>query len=920
MGLTDYTYNPNSFSAVRVAIIMIATFASADADRKGLVKWCSEYLAPYQNLGNQPSAWDKDKLKQLKKQGLKEMSKFILEGKGAFAPIASLEPDITRATNIAMTLARWPEWFIYPETYLTEVAEHLWDHRDEINAITFYETDENGLVQRICPYSPSIEIDHLDLYGSLRLQEDSIEEYCKSRNIDSNISVEDTIQVLQDICRENLYAQTHDSFEKGFFDSISYIRGHVNQIVTQMRMYKSGKATDNMFGKSESRSVLSDDPVIMRALKLFGWPKTSCPNVLSNIFHTETKAVALSMQPGQIPVDKTFDYFDTAPGLGPAMKIRYVFNLIMEYQNYLSFLADLIKQADELCDPVQEAYTNQMLGLRGELSSIVDAYCIDATGYSDYLFRGIYSYILKLYGMPDDLIVDIMNIFSLPIKVGDHLCEVKFGAMQGCKLLVFVMNHANRLIGIIARRLSKQKVDSRHNAGDDTVTVSMSSIIQPETIANEMKVFAIFNCAINPLKTAHLHTDGYFDFCSKYFMSVKELPKGVVSISGIPPKLIGKDMPSIKSFTEIFRVLDVTATERNPIIHVWNICKPLLSSELEAGCKLPNALDKRYTLEEKERLALNVSYKLGGLAEDGSVSVQQTAAHALLLLERMLIKYRFEASGIFRVVQGVIPEGTELYQALGTVEHMALSKILDAVEQLRTAIDTDMIDQQDLDKCCKIITQLDRCIIKGLSISSTSSTYHRITATRDIDNLLEPDIKPDFSMLEKITSPADIIELAVMTAISAETYCDVDQIRRYMRAKDIIHQNRDRFYTQTFGGYTNYYVRDDDDKSVKLTTVDRNVGCNKSGRYKSYDEMQNQDLKFVSGLLMGNKEALRGFIELQNSVGSHVLMDCLHALISNLSKTMQNRMLRRCREYEKNMLIDTLQKQAKDFFDSNRHS
>lgn len=920
MGLTDYRFNPNSFSAVRVAVLTIATFASPDADRMGLLKWCSEYLAPFEVAAQQPGSITKADLKDLKKKGLKEIQNLIKTGTGRYSDLLKLEPDRARAINIAMTLARWPEWFIHPESYLTEVAEHLWDHRDEINAITYYEPDADGNMQRICPYDPKIPVDPMHLYDTMRDQAPAIEEFCHRENINSAITVEDVIGVLEDIKRECEYPGYHDLFEQGFFKSIENIRGHAADIRTAMRMYKAGKATSSMFGRSESRSVLSDDVAIMHMLKTCGWPKNSCPNVLSNIFSTQLSAVALKPQPGQIPIDRNFEYFDTAPGLGPALKIRYVYNLLMEYQNYLSFLADLIKRSDEQYDSIQESYTNQMKGLRAELPSIIDAYCIDATGYSDYLFRGVYTYLLHLYRLPQDIIQDIMNIFSLPIKVGDHICPVLFGAMQGCKLLVFVMNHANRLIGIIARRLSKQKVELRHNAGDDTITLSTSQMISQETIHNEMKVFAIFNCAINPLKTAHLASDGYCDFCSKYFMRASGSDPGLVSIMGLPPKLIGKDMPSIKSFTEIFRVLDLCFTVRNPIDHVWCICRPMLSSELESGCRLPNALDRQYTLDEKIQLAKNVSYKLGGLAEEGEITVEQTAKHALIILERMILKYRFKVIGIFRVVQGIIPEDTELYKALGSVEHLGLGRILTAVADLRAAIESGIMEQQKLDDCCRLISQLDRCIVKGISISATSSTYHRLTATRDIDSLLEPDAEPNFEIIDKLSTPSDMLELALMAAISSETYCDIDQIRKYMSAKEIIHKFHNRFYQEYFGGYPNYYVEDDDGKSVKLTTKDRNVGCNRQNRYKPISDMVNPELQFVSNLLQGDKQVLRALLALEHDMGASALMDYLHLIVSDISKSMEMRFRTASREYEAELLKRKITQDAKRFLNEDHRA
>lgn len=895
----DYTSDPNQFDAARVAILVIATFASADCDRSKALHGLYTWLQAYQTALPNPT---KKQLKDIKKAGKKQLTSLIKTGhcsNEGFQEIFDAEPAQTRALCMIMTAVRWPEWYIYPESYLHQIADEMDEHLSEINAITYY--DEDG--KRICPYDPAGLVNDADLYGTMRAQSKAIEDYCWQNHISSNITVEDVIRELEQF-RADITSPLFqpDEYERGFVRVVRELRRRAPQIAADMMLYKSGNATAHMFGLSESRSVISDDPAIMKSLKMLGWSKDSCPNVLANLFHLSYPTLGLKPQPGQINCPNVNgECFDVAAGLGPALKIRYVFNIAIEVQNFLSFLSKEIKDLDERYDYSQEAYVNQMKGFREQMPLIQDAYCVDSTGYSDYLFRGVYRYLLELYGLPQECIDDIMTVFGFPLKIKGKLYPVKFGAMQGCKLLVFIMNHANRLFGIIARRLGAA-IDWRHNAGDDVTSISYSKFEQKDMMI-ELKVFAMFNCAINYEKTAWLQQDGYFDFCSKYFYMHNGHLEG---ISGIPPKLVGKEMLSIKSFTEIFRVLKVSCVERNPIRDIWPIAFKLLRPEFELGTELPNAIGEDLTVDQKVKLALDLPFMLGGLCEDGEIAVEDQAKHACIVLERLLNNYHFRAEGVFRVLQNLEDvKGTELYIALGSVQRQGIAKIVECIEVMSRARDREAVTPEELESAVEYVSKLDRCIIKGISVSNTSSTYHRVTAKRDIDTFITDLDKPT-ELVDSVSKPSDMIEMALLLeAASQSSFTDVDQLRIYIQCQQALARVGDRLYQRTYGCYTNWYITDDDGKDVKLTTAKRDIGCNRLGNFKAKDNIINPDVKLIAFYLDGQSQALH---DLQYVINGYLSSRSWRARFRPLLKNIQRDYQESC----KRAITKQMQKQLEE--------
>lgn len=570
--------------------------------------------------------------KEVKSSLIKDVSTYIktrniyLVKAPMMKEILRLNLEYTELINVAMSVARWPEFYLHSEAYLKQISMNLENHLNEINAITIY--DETG--KRICPYDPNKPHDDKDWYFTLKSQEQSVYEFLESskenaelkidwRKLISADRIKQAIEVL--IAEIDGKVPNTDPFASGFINVVRYIRKHKEKVIKQMRQYISGDATAELFTLSESRSPISDLEPVMQILHKMGFKKSSAPMVLENLFHCQYPNLGIQPQEGQVIVDMLGECFTVAPGLGPGYKIRFVYNTHSDVQNSITPLANLLQRADRLLDDM-EAYNDQMKLLLSDLCNIIDAYCTDSTGYSDYLHRCIYSLLLKIYGFPDDIIWYVLKVFSMPLLIKGKYYKVPFGSMQGCKLLVFLMNHANRLMGIIARKLSRAKTSARPNAGDDVTAYSRIRIYKQEEIAMELAVFSFFNCPVNNAKTAWLERDGYFDFCSKYYARIPESQCGVFSCTGLPPKCVGKQIISINGFAELFKVMDSAGTKHRSSEECFDILYPMMKADLQAGCILKNAYGKRMKLEDKVAAAKQVSYDLGGIASPNNIDIK----------------------------------------------------------------------------------------------------------------------------------------------------------------------------------------------------------------------------------------------------------------------------------------------------------
>lgn len=853
--MINYSYNVNACDIDKQAMIMCVVLTTEENYKKvyepvvRAEKWAHSILFYNKN---------KEIAKEIKAEWKHQISLYITEGIDAvtdidFKAILSADIPYEEKLNVAMSVARWPEFYLYSDKELRDISIHMEEHLDEINAITYYK--QNG--ERICPYDPNDFFNDLNWKKTLLAQEHNVIEFMEKHGIKTEITAEDIIKTIEDLYHEIVSPkplESFDTFEQGFVMSVRYIRDHSNQIDEMIRRYREGEAKAADFGLSESRSPLSEFEPIMSTLHDIGYKGNSCSMVVANLFHPQFPTVQIEKQDGQIDIDSlNGEYFDAAPGLGPAYKIRYVYNTDANIQNLLSGFANIIQLADKYFDPM-ESYNAQLDRLMEDLPFIVDAFCSDSTGYSDYLGRHIYTILMLFYGLKPETIRIVQKVLSMPIKVRTKLIKALFGSMQGVKLLVFIMNHANRLMGIIARRLAKSKADCRCNAGDDVECHSNRDYFSEKDIHTELAVFCYFNSPTNTEKTAWLKRDGFFDYCSCYFTRIPGQPRGVFSITGLPPKIAGKEIISITGFSEIFKVLDRSCTLHRSCLESWNLLKDLIWDDLKAGSKLPSIDHSKRTLEEKVRLALTYSYDVGGLLDATCVSTETKLNVLKYKMDKILRRFIFDPTGLFNILQRMPEEfkQTELFKALGLVMRQPMKDITEIIRILGS--NSDAIMKEDLDWALSKMSLFERNIVKGETVSRNSSTYHRKTATKDVDILVPLEDVNKFSDQDVVPLPTDLLEASIyIGSVSNEDYTDIDNIKNYIELCLLIKQNPGVVKRYNTGPDAPYYAIDEGDGLRVRLQSNPHSYYQKGVTFKWPEEIQNPKIRRLYDLLVSTK-------------------------------------------------------------------
>lgn len=882
--MIKYSAHPNQYNSVKCAISAVLPVFHQEG-WKAVVSGMSSLL---EQIWSAIPYGDAEACKAIRKAILEDISR-IIKGAEPQTPIIKEWDSILDSNSVEgiaklqllFSLADAPKFPIYKESDLHKMAENIMDHQNEINAITYYK--ENG--ERICPYSPNTYHNDRDLLGTIAAQrynikqflidntKDSKEKQFYERNADSFINkvMEQLSQVAADYedFTQDLYEPT--TLERGFFESVSYIRKKIKGCESDMRNYKDGKATSKQFSLSESKSPISNNEHVMRIIHALGWNKSSCPAVLSNIFYSKSlQAIGIVKQEGQIEVDEAL-YFEPAPGLGPGYKVRWVYSVDTNVNNYLTPLADLIQQADKKNDP-NEAYNDQLSLLLAYLHVIKDAFCTDSTGYSDYLWVGIYRYLMRLYGMSEDLIDSVMSCFRLPVRIGGKFIEVEFGTFQGCKLLVFIMNHANRLMGIIADRLADQQDCMRPNAGDDVVKIALDHKFTAQDMWCEILTFACFNCPTNSSKSAWLAKDGYFDFCSKYFARVGN---SIQCVSGVPAKKYGKEIVCIADWAESYKVLDSSNQQYTDCYSAFIDALPFIRDGLEQGCKLPNIYNVPMTVQTKIQQAAEVPFTYGGLAPADDIRDLDKLIETLKYKASLLLNsYIYEPTGVYLIASRLADlEGTELLKAIGSINHQSVQ---DLVKLIRMLASPESMNISDLEWAKESIAKFERNSINGQSLSRTSSTYHRLERNKDVDLLfpLEP-IDTDIGMpLPKDSACA----LLMVSLLADRSFVDIDNMRRYIRCMQTIAAHPGVLVLYSGIGDEIYYgVKDPDNgKIIRIYNND-------DTRYPAFEpiwQCKNEEIRAMVQMLRDC--GAMSYVNIFYSVSNHISDSVIEEMASKL--------------------------------------
>lgn len=804
MAIINYDQNPNEFSADTTAMLLAVSFSVGSEYKELFPIIRNALLAIDKEICLTPLDKRKDKCKIIK-DGLKKQWGYYL--KTGDLPNSPLLKDIPKysyskeyCANIMASIVRWPEFYIYTESYMNIKTQNLSENLDMINSITYF--DKSG--KKICPYDPDIGIvEDISVESVWQTMEQQYNSCCKFlvENGDKLlITVEDIKQSFYKLKNQKVIIP--GSFEEGLLKDIKYVNSKINNISEQMRRIAEGDIKSIELTLSESVSVIKSEK-ILAILKSIGWKGNNIPQVLANIFAMNYPTCSLKKYDGQIELNMNGEFFDPALGLGPAYKLRVVFNTHNQANNFLEPLARLIKESHNLND-LCEDYLNQCGVLNSDMNMITDLIDLDATGYSDYLSRTIYLLVMDLYRIPKDIQYKVMRIFAFPIKIGDKFHYPVFGTEQGCKLVVFLMNTANRLLGYLARdiytRYTGKTLDGqRANTGDDVEDHIYTGTFDKLYLDIQISVFTLFNCPTNSQKCGWLSRDGVVSYCSRYYY-LQEGGRGIVSCGGIPPKSLGKQILSFLQFAQIFKVLNNNKINHRPAIEVWDIIKPILTPDMQMACKIfKNIHGEHSNFSDKERLARNVDVELGGLMEGQFTKDLETYLKSLKYRFSMILShYMFDAVGVFLIANQIVKEETELWKCLATVHRTSLQDVMHIMNILTT--DDNIYDKEELDWCRKNINRLERAIIKGTSISNSSSTYHRKTQKKDLDLFLDEDMPIDIDYKTDWFKNADNPAMSLARFIDCfadKTISDVDKIRNYFYGEMLLKKYSVESYSGT---------------------------------------------------------------------------------------------------------------------------
>lgn len=911
--MIKYSAHPNQYNSVQCAISAVLPVFHSEG-WKTVVVDMSRLL---EKIWSAIPYGDADICKKLRKAMLADITEIIFCRTPHTAIMRewnqSLDnSNVTGAAKLQLlfSLADAPKFPIYKESDLHKMADNISQYVGEINAITYF--DKDG--KRICPYHPSDYHNDRDLKGTIQAQKGNIVQFLIDNAADgeerqfymttAQSSIDNVVYQLEKI------AQDYEDFEQDiykpsvleleFFRAISFIRKRIQKCESKMRNYKEGTATAEQFSLSESKSPISNNDHVMRIIHALGWNKSSCPAVLSNIFYSRSlQEIGILKQEGQIEVDEEL-YFEPAPGLGPGYKVRWVYSVDTNVNNYLTPLADLIQKADKICDP-NEAYNDQLSHLLTYLPIVKDAFCTDSTGYSDYLWVGIYRYLMHLYGMSEDMIDSVMACFRLPVKIAGKFVNVEFGTFQGCKLLVFIMNHANRLMGIIADRLSNQQDCIRPNAGDDVVKAALDHEFSAEDMWAEILTFACFNCPTNSGKSAWLSRDGYFDFCSKYFSRVGT---SIQCVSGVPAKKYGKEVVCIADWAESYKVLHNSKQQYTDCSAAFRDALPFIRTGLEQGCKLPNIYNIPMTVDSKIEQALEIPFTYGGLAScDDDRDLDKLINTLKYKASLLLNSYMYEPSGVYLLVSRLKDlEGTELLKAIGSINHQSVQ---DLVKLVRMLASPESMSMEDLEWAKESVAKFERNSINGQSLSRTSSTYHRLERNKDVD-LLFPlgSIDADIGMpLPKDNASA----LLMVSLLTDRNFVDIDNMRRYIACMQTIAAHPGtliRYYG--IGNDTYYGIKDPDNgKIVRIYNND-------DTRYPNFEPIwccKNAEIRSLAQMLRdcGAASYVNIFYDVSKHVSGYVVDEMASKLIKQRNVQLSKAALKALLKQSLSNIVDRME-------------
>lgn len=756
--------------------------------------------------------------------------------------------------NLIHSLTRITEWFLYTESYLREIySPRMLDHLADINAL--------ALDQTIYPYDLKTGISS-NVYTDLDKQEPHVIKFANKLDDKlhplafTKVNADKIKRCLRSIAYWVTSCDNHDlpDYAVPWVEMMREIRNDIRVINKEMHDVLKNGFTVEQLTTSESKSYCDDMKVakeILIAIDQNNRLKTNkISALLANMFHLYYGPdLTIPLTAGQIEVlfNESVDclYATAGPGLGPAFKIRIVYCTSSEIQNFCNILALFLMSFHKSC--YHHAYLDQTGYIKANAILFKDVQCTDCTGYSDYLNRNIYRLILEWMGVDDDLIKCIMAIFSMKVMVNGQKFDVPFGALQGVKLLVFIMNDANALIGIVQNMCRITKWDVRQNAGDDVYAASTSTTFTKADLDIDILVWLYFNCPTNISKSAWLARDGYWDFC-KVFFSHNGLP-----VTGIPPKFYLKEITCIRDFSQYYVVMDrANIVPERSIEEAYKILKPMLYEFWKLGMILPNRISD-LSLDEKIEVAESVNYNMGGLSSETN-DAEHRIAHLVNYCNELYTSYEMKVGDIYLFAMDAGFEGTirDFLMQVRTTQAMDFLHLLTDLNLAIEHYQEGIISENEIRDIERRLESKTRVVLDSGRLSKSGSTYHRITPTENGDITL---IKYDLDLSQQIPYqlPQSVFDVISYSSIMSDaTYDDINRLNLYIKATQMYqyYKAQGRISCEGGGNYGNgvsyYYLYNEDfTRRYRLEAVNNDTTNTAAGIYSARSYASGEEYEFI---------------------------------------------------------------------------
>lgn len=823
------------------------------------VLFCKDYkqcIEPVESFLKQHRDITPENIKQRKEYCEQVWKEVITEGHtkdSSIEKIIEIEKINPCSLNLIHSLTRIPEWFLYTEEYLSKIYAPRMEeeHLSEINALAIDDS--------IYPYDKNLELTD-DLFTDFDLQENAVLRAIEKEMPDDSVArkrvtKENIKKAMNKISDWVLYRDNDiPEYAQPWVMMMRHIRNNIAELDTQLNQILTIGFTADQLTLSESICYLNDEKWARNFVSnILHWHgkdgKGKISALIGNIFHMYYKGVPIPKTSGQIDAyNKDIDmlYSKAAPGLGPGFKIRIVYSTSSEIQNISEVAASFLRRFHSRC--YHYAYLAQTDYIIANVKRFKDVQCTDCTGYSDYLNRNVYRWLLKLMGLSDKNINILMNILGMPVKVNNHIFKVPFGSLQGVKFLVYIMNDANALIGLIQNQLRIIKWTDRQNAGDDVYAASSKECFTKSDLDIDIAVWLWFNCPTNMSKSAWLNRDGYWDFCKVYF------GKDGLPLTGLPPKMYNKEILNIRDVSEYFKNFDRTGVVPHRSIEEFvEILKPYLKLKWREGMKLFNPICKS-NLEEKLEIAKEISYKIGGLSSKSQTDISRVN-HLVQYCYELYTNYDIKVGDIYLWAVQIGFEGT-IREFLLTIKSQRSAEFISYLERLQYILNDFQIGYLNTDELDAIESDLEsmtRVFLDSGKVSASGSTYHRTTPKRSGDTTLvkaKDYVSEGLEIPYKI--PSSVFDFTALAMIASDvSRADITKLNMYAYVtkvyEDLLEDDR---LVWSGGGYNHNagarcYVKDKE-----------------GNRYRAYyclDDCERGDIKPLSSC---NDPILKEFISI----------------------------------------------------------